>query len=64
MITYGMVAPVELAEACRALHRTLLLGMKASRVYHFRIVAESARARARAKISRSRRVRYRATFRP
>jgi hypothetical protein len=36
--TYGMSAPVDLAEAN---HRTFLLGMKASRIYHFRIVVES-----------------------
>jgi len=35
---YGMTAPVELAAAD---HRTLLLGMKAGRTYHFRVVAVS-----------------------
>lgn len=35
--TYGMSAPVDLTEANQ---RTLLLGMKASRTYHFRIVVE------------------------
>jgi hypothetical protein len=34
--SYGMVAPVNLAEPD---HRTLLLGMKPSRTYHFRISA-------------------------
>ena len=41
-VTYGMVAPVEPAELAERSHRTLLLGMKSSRVYHFRIVAESS----------------------
>ena len=34
---YGMTAPVDLTEAN---YKTLLLGMKASQTYHFRIVAE------------------------
>ncbi len=34
--TYGMIAPVDLEEPG---HRTLLLGMKPGRTYHFRIVA-------------------------
>lgn len=34
--SYGMTAPVELSAPS---HRTLLVGMKPSRVYHFRIVA-------------------------
>jgi hypothetical protein len=37
---YGMSAPVDLAGAD---HRTLLLGMKQNRTYHYRIVAASAR---------------------
>jgi hypothetical protein len=37
--TYGRVAPVDLAAAG---HRTLLLGMKPARTYHFRIVAKDA----------------------
>jgi hypothetical protein len=36
---YGMTAPVDLAEPN---YRTLLLGMKASRTYHFRVVASGA----------------------
>jgi hypothetical protein len=36
--SYGMTAPVSLAEPN---YRTLLLGMKASRTYHFRIVAQA-----------------------
>ena len=36
--SYGMTAPVDLAQAN---YRTLLLGMKASRMYHFRITAVS-----------------------
>ena len=36
--SYGMVAPVDLAEPK---YRTLLLGMKTSRTYHFRVVAVS-----------------------
>ena len=36
--SYGMVAPVDLAEVD---YRTLLLGMKPDRTYHFRIVVES-----------------------
>jgi hypothetical protein len=35
--TYGMTAPVELGEQP---HRTLLLGMKPARTYHFVVVAE------------------------
>jgi len=35
---YGMTAPVDLTTTD---HRTLLLGMKASNTYHFRVVAES-----------------------
>lgn len=35
--SYGLSAPVDLAESR---YRTLLLGMKASREYHFRIVAD------------------------
>lgn len=38
---YGMVAPVDLAEPG---HRTLLLGMKQNRTYHYRIVASNGRA--------------------
>ena len=38
---YGMTAPVDLAEPS---YRTLLLGMKPSRTYHFRIVAQSSTA--------------------
>jgi hypothetical protein len=37
--SYGMTAPVDLSSQP---HRTLLLGMKASRTYHYRLVAESA----------------------
>jgi len=37
--SYGMTAPVDLAQPN---YRTLLLGMKASRMYHFRITAKSA----------------------
>lgn len=36
---YGMLAPVDLAEPN---YRTLLLGMKPSRTYHFRVVARSS----------------------
>jgi hypothetical protein len=36
--SYGMTAPVDLAAPS---HRTLLVGMKPSRVYHFRIVAHA-----------------------
>ena len=39
--SYGMKAPVDLAAAG---HRTLLLGMKPARTYHFRIVARDAAA--------------------
>ena len=35
---YGMTAPVDLAQPS---YRTLLLGMKASRAYHFRVVARA-----------------------
>jgi hypothetical protein len=35
---YGMIAPVDLAEPS---YRTLLLGMKPSRTYHFRVVARA-----------------------
>ena len=35
---YGMVAPVDLSEPA---YRTLLLGMKGSHSYHFRVVADS-----------------------
>src|SRR5204863_7802259 len=34
--TYGMTAPVDLAAAN---HRTVLLGMKPAKTYHFRVVA-------------------------
>ncbi len=34
--SYGMTAPVDLQQAS---HRTLLLGMKTSRLYHFRVTA-------------------------
>jgi hypothetical protein len=37
--SYGMTAPVDLSQAR---YRTLLLGMKASRQYHFRITAAAA----------------------
>ncbi len=37
--SYGMSAPVDLAEPS---YRTLLLGMKAGRQYHYRIVAQGA----------------------
>ncbi len=37
--TYGMTAPVDLALAD---HRTLLLGMKPAKTYHFRVVARDA----------------------
>jgi hypothetical protein len=37
--SYGMSAPVDLALAD---HRTLLLGMKPARLYHFRVVARDA----------------------
>jgi len=40
--TYGLTAPVDLAEPNL---RTLLLGMKASRTYHFRVVAMSGASR-------------------
>ena len=36
--SYGMVAPVDLAEPN---HRTLLLGMKTGKTYHFRVVASA-----------------------
>lgn len=36
--TYGMVAPVDLTDPT---HRTLLLGMKPARAYHFRVVART-----------------------
>ncbi|HEY3496407.1 MAG TPA: aryl-sulfate sulfotransferase [Polyangiaceae bacterium] len=36
--SYGMVAPVDLAEPN---HRTLLLGMKTDKTYHFRVVANA-----------------------
>jgi hypothetical protein len=39
--TYGMVAPVDLTAAN---YRTLLLGMKQDRTYHFRIVANNGTA--------------------
>jgi hypothetical protein len=39
--TYGMTAPVDLALAD---HRTLLLGMKPAKTYHFRVVARDASA--------------------
>jgi len=38
-VSYGMTAPVDLNAAD---HRTLLLGMKQARTYHYRIVAESS----------------------
>lgn len=37
--SYGMTAPVDLAEPS---YRTLLLGMKQNREYHYRVVVESA----------------------
>src|SRR6185436_13895393 len=37
--SYGMTAPVDLTQAS---YRTLLLGMKGSRLYHFRITATAA----------------------
>jgi hypothetical protein len=39
--SYGMTAPVDLALAD---HRTLLLGMKPAKTYHFRVVARDAAA--------------------
>jgi hypothetical protein len=39
--SYGMTAPVDLALAD---HRTLLLGMKPAKTYHFRVVARDASA--------------------
>ncbi len=37
--TYGMTAPVDLTSLTVAMYRTLLLGMKPAKTYHFRIVA-------------------------
>jgi hypothetical protein len=37
--TYGMTAPVDLTLLTAASYRTLLLGMKPAKTYHFRIVA-------------------------
>ena len=39
--SYGMTAPVDLALTD---HRTLLLGMKPAKTYHFRVVARDASA--------------------
>src|SRR4029077_11744729 len=39
--SYGMTAPVDLALTD---HRTLLLGMKPAKMYHFRVVARDASA--------------------
>ncbi|MEO5767091.1 MAG: hypothetical protein ABIS92_01965, partial [Polyangia bacterium] len=40
-VNYGMTAPVDVAVAD---HRTLLLGMKPAKTYHFRVVARDAAA--------------------
>src|SRR5262249_5943040 len=42
--SYGMTAPVDLSALSAAGYRTLLLGMKPSRTYHFRIVASDGTA--------------------
>jgi hypothetical protein len=39
--SYGMTAPVDLTSLTAAMYRTLLLGMKPAKTYHFRIVASA-----------------------
>jgi hypothetical protein len=39
--TYGMTAPVDLTSLTAAMYRTLLLGMKPAKTYHFRITASA-----------------------